>query len=286
MRVPLLTAAAAVSLLLSFEVDGQTVRPRQSTVVVGDKWTLSVDKNPMNDRPIVTAVLRAEAPAQGWLTSAVPQLVVRCQTPRPDDILVRFEAEGGAVQPGLEVYVVTGMAATVENAEGKHTINVRFDSAPVQSWGTSESTDKKALFIAPIYATRIILTHHTFTESQRMLVEFTPFNASPVIIRFDVRGFEKHAAKILSACPVVDRSKWRYAPGQAPPKPATVQDLMGATTDYVLATIGDAVIVDGDSWTYRTTTAGTLVVTFVDGKVSDIQPNDLLLNAIKATARK
>jgi hypothetical protein len=169
------------------------------------RWVVTTAKNPLNDHAIVTAVLTASAPIKGWLATATPELVVRCQTPLHPSTFPPFLP----VQSGLEVYVVMGMPATVENAEGKHSLQVRFDDQPARTWGTSESTDKKALFVAPIYATEMLVTKRTLATSKQMLVGFTPFNASPVLITFDVRGFRTNLNRILAACPVMDKSQWK-----------------------------------------------------------------------------
>src|SRR5438874_834288 len=130
----------------------------------------------------------------------MPTLVVRCQTPLKAEKFPDFMP----FQPGLEVYIVTGMPANVENGEGLHQIFVRFDDEKAQQWGSRESTDEKALFIAPAYATRIVVSHHTLADSKRMLVQFTPFNASQVLITFDTRGFDRYVDQVLDACPPVD----------------------------------------------------------------------------------
>lgn len=183
----------------------QKRRETISTASTVNKWVVSTTKDQMSDKPIVTAVLKADEPIKGWLKVATPSLVVRCHTP-PADAHVLDERL--PVQTGLEVYVVTGMAAAVENSEGKHMIRVRLDDASAEQWGTGESTDKEALFIAPIYATRIVLIDRRLRGANQMLIQFTPFNASPVIIKFDTRGFAKHADRVMAACPKVDQSKW------------------------------------------------------------------------------
>jgi hypothetical protein len=86
----------------------------------------------MDDRPIVTAILSAEGGIEGWLTKSTPQLVVRCQTPA--DNAHKFPTFIPA-QPGLEMYLVIGMPAHVENGEGLHTLRVRFDDQPAESLG-------------------------------------------------------------------------------------------------------------------------------------------------------
>jgi hypothetical protein len=126
------------------------------------KWTMTNKKNQLNDHEIVTAMLRAEGPVKGWLATATPILVVRCQTPLTP---ANFPAIL-PIQPGLEVYVVTDMPANVENAEGIHQLQVRFDDQPAHGWGGHESTDRKSLFIAPAFATEMIVTKRTLSGGE------------------------------------------------------------------------------------------------------------------------
>ena len=177
-----------------------------------DGWTVTKETSAVNGKPVVTALLRAEAPIVSWVKAVTPTLVVSCQTPLQVESLPPYLPS----QPGLEVYIVTGTAATLGNEESRQTIHVRFDGQPVETWGAGESTDRQALFIAPFYATKAVITHRTLAQSQTMHVEFTPLNGSPVVARFDVRGFARHVDEVLAACPPVDRTKWRFAPGQAP----------------------------------------------------------------------
>jgi hypothetical protein len=183
-----------------------------------DKWKVATTKDQMNDRSIVTATLQAETPARGWLTTTVPTLVVRCKTPPPTDPLVGIAKRTPflPVQPGLDVYVVTGTAASVENAEGKHTIRVRFDGQLARQWNASESTNDTSLFLAPALTVQMVVTDQWLVTSKRMLFEFTPFKASPVIITFAVTGFDTHVDQVLAGCPVVDKTQWRFPPGQEP----------------------------------------------------------------------
>lgn len=177
-----------------------------------DKWDVAVSKDPLNDKPVVVAALPAEAPIHGWVGSTTPTLIVSCHTPT-DEASISSLSTALPVQPGLELYIVTDMAASVENTQGVHTIQVRFDERPADRWVTLESTDKTALFVAPIYATRLVVTDKLLLNSHRMFVRFTPFNAPPATITFDLRGFGFHAHELLSACPSVDQSHWRLPRG-------------------------------------------------------------------------
>jgi len=115
-------------------------------------------------------------------------------------------------QPGLDIYFVMGMPATVENNEGLHTAFVRFEDDPPQQWGLRESTDKASLFVAPVYSIRMVMGEQWLRKSHRLLVQFTPFNSSPVTVTFDTRGFETYAKTVLGACPSVDQSRWQFPP--------------------------------------------------------------------------
>ncbi len=119
------------------------------------------------------------------------------------------------------------MPASVDHRAGTHLISVRFDADPVEHWGTVESTDAEALFVAPFYARQMI---GKLTHSRRLVVEFTPLNAPPATVSFDTRGFKIHAARVLAACPAVDRTKGRFPLGVEPLGSPT-EPLIGRSTE-------------------------------------------------------
>ena len=220
---------------ISAQGESSHARRRSAAPALGGKWSVMVSLNVANDTPIVTAALRADAPVRGWLQTAIPTLIVRCQTPHDHDETVLLSTKGLAVQPGLDVYIVTGMPASVDHSsEGAHTISVRFDADPAEHWGTVESTDAEALFIAPLYAAQMV---GKLAHSRRLLVEFTPLNAPPAIIAFDARGFKTHAARVLAACPRVDRTKGRYPPG-VEPLTGPAELLIGRYTETIRSGFG------------------------------------------------
>lgn len=211
----------ALWVVTSFDVLGQTIMRTIPFIVavalVGqaaaaqdlqDKWRLTTEKDPMTDKVTKTASLEAEGPIEGWVDKTLPRLVVRCSTPVTASSLPATKAE----QPGLDVYVVTGMAASVENAQSIHTVTLRFDSAPAEDWDATESTNDKALFLSSAYAAQVMYGEPKLASTSQLLVRFTPFNSNPVLIKFDTRGFDKHAAEVLAACPAVDRSHWVWPP--------------------------------------------------------------------------
>jgi hypothetical protein len=98
---------------------------------------------------------------------------------------------------------VTDTPAAVEYGGG-HTVRLRFDAdAPrVEDW--PQSSDHAALF-APepeVFLERL-------RSADRLLVEFTPSNASPVIVAFDSRGLQHHVNQLIEACPKATRVKRR-----------------------------------------------------------------------------
>jgi len=205
---------ASVVCVLAFVSPAIAQTRSAAPAAIGDKWKIATEKNVMNDTPTVTASVRAEGPIKGPLGKTfVPTLIVRCQTPLQKSTLPDFFP----LIPGLEVYVVTGMPATVENSEGLHQTVLRYDDEPPHQSGMRESTDKQSLFFSPNEATRAIYTYRTLVMSKRLLMQFTPFESSPAIITFDTRGLDKHIDQVLAACPKPDESKWRFPPGQEPP---------------------------------------------------------------------
>lgn len=149
-----------------------------------DKWQTSESHSQMDDSKTVVLALDSEDKIQGPLGPVRPSLIVRCEEKR------------------TSVYVVTGMAARVEeDIEGGprdfHTVRTRLDDAPASTepyW--SESTDHKALFTqyeSVEFAKKL-------AETQTFTFQFTPFDGSPQVARFDLRGLDVHLHKVAEAC--------------------------------------------------------------------------------------
>jgi hypothetical protein len=142
------------------------------------KWTRTNGKSEMDDSPVVVLRLRSENVATGWLSRNRTTLVVRCR-------------EGNT-----EVYVVTGMAANPElGAYQQATVRTRLDADPPQTETWGEATSNDALF-----AQDGVLFAMALARSRTFRFEFTPFNASPVIVTFDVLGLERQLPAVARAC--------------------------------------------------------------------------------------
>src|SRR5262249_18558874 len=97
----------------------------------------------------------------------------------------------------VEVYVDVGMEPDVEsgNLDGA-TIRYRFDKEAAKTDIAGKSTDGKALFLeGPETYISAMLKH------EQMVFGFTPFNANPAEMTFDLRGIDKAIVPLREACP-------------------------------------------------------------------------------------
>lgn len=160
-----------------------------------DRWQVREDRSPMDDSNTVMLSLDSGDVMQGPLGTVTPSLIVRCQ-------------EGKT-----SVYVVTGMAASIEEdiAGGPsefHKVRIRLDDGAVsyESWG--ESTDHKALFASVHDSSGDVAAFSggaaEFAKKlagiSKLTFQFTPFDGSPQVARFDVRGLDNHLGKVAEAC--------------------------------------------------------------------------------------
>jgi type VI secretion system protein VasI len=150
-----------------------------------EKWTISIGRSSMDDSRTVVLALDSEDKIQGPLGTVTPSLIVRCQEKK------------------TEVYVATGMAASVEShgeysiaPEDSHTVRTRLDDAVASTEYWSESGDHKALFAErdSIEFAKALSGASTFT------FQFTPFDASPQTAQFNVGGLGPHLHKLAEAC--------------------------------------------------------------------------------------
>lgn len=144
----------------------------------GNTWRVSESVAQMDSSKSVTVLLEAENEIKGWLKSHRPTLIVSCR-------------EGKT-----ETYTNVGMNSSVESGlYNRHTVRVRFDEQKAFQQRWSESTDNEALFAPDGGALA-----EQIAKAKVMLLEFTPFNASPATVRFNVAGFDQHLGKVKEAC--------------------------------------------------------------------------------------
>lgn len=152
--------------------------PAQQTTTGVGKWTVRKDTSPIDDKTNVYVTLDAEKEISGWpQKSYLPTLFLRCK-------------EGKT-----EAYITTGMAPGVEGSGDGCTVRLRFDKERVSPAYMSKSSDNEALFF-PDAVKRIkqIMQHET------LLFEFTPFNSSPTMTSFDLRGLTEALKPLRETC--------------------------------------------------------------------------------------
>jgi Type VI secretion system VasI, EvfG, VC_A0118 len=156
----------------------------------GDKWHLTESRSSIDDSKNEVLLLDVEAPIQGPLGSTTPSLIVRCKEKKTN------------------VYVNTGMAATVEEGLDGHKVALRLDGNAARYEDWNESTDHKALFADEseyrsdvVYpAGAVVKLAKELARAKTLTFQFTPFDGSPQVMHFDLRGLDSHIDKVAEAC--------------------------------------------------------------------------------------
>ena len=162
-----------------------------------DKWQVSESKSKMDDSRTVALSLDSDNSVHGPLGDKRPTLIIRCQDKK------------------TKVYVVTGMAASVEEGydggpSHEHKVELRLDSntARYEFWNESAADD--ALFAdSEAYGMRskieypagpLVLLAKELAKAKTLAFQFTPFNGSPQVATFDLRGVQTHIVRVAEAC--------------------------------------------------------------------------------------
>jgi hypothetical protein len=94
-----------------------------------------------------------------------------------------------------EVFVVLRSAPSIERGTDTHTVRIALDDQPYVEERWLDSSDMHALFSpdGKEFTARIAAAH-------RLRFGFTPFNAAPAIVDFDVHGFDGPLAAMAKVC--------------------------------------------------------------------------------------
>ncbi|MDR0274124.1 MAG: type VI secretion protein [Burkholderiaceae bacterium] len=151
--------------------------PRSATNTVS-KWRVDKETSRMDDSTNVMVSLEAESNISGWPSKTyTPSLVLRCKEKK------------------TEVYIVTGMSPQVEYGTNGATVTLRFDKDKATKIQTSKSTDGQALFFGQsVSFIKNMIGHST------LLFEFVPFNSSPAMTTFDLKGIEEAIKPLRETC--------------------------------------------------------------------------------------
>jgi len=125
----------------------------------------------------LTLSLKAEKPITGWMKTSVPTLTIQC-------------SKGKAA---LYIDTEVGLEVTMIDQQIVH---IHFDdNKPItQRW--REVTNAMVSATARD-ATALI---KQFTQSQKFIFEFTPFNVAPVQAEFAVAGLSAYSPQLTRAC--------------------------------------------------------------------------------------
>lgn len=150
-------------------------RPAMTKAAEPSKWASGARW--VSDRKSVAFELKANNRVAVWMGQVQPSLVVRCVSNR------------------TEVFVFTETAAKIEPGMEDRAVRVRLDDEPYVEERWPDSEEHKGLF-AP----------HGETLAQRLVnartlrFEFTPHNASPAEVQFNVAGLRDLIEPVQKKC--------------------------------------------------------------------------------------
>jgi hypothetical protein len=155
------------------------------------KWQISTSISEFDNSTTIALSLEAEDFIEGWLTTTMPTLVLRCK------------------ERDIAVYVKVGMQSNVEyGLNDAATVRIRFDQNQAFEAVANESTDGDALFFQDPHAMIIAML-----KSNEMVFGFTPFNADPAVTTFDLSGLANVIDPLKQSC------YWNGAYPTIPPLP-------------------------------------------------------------------
>lgn len=150
----------------SITTKAQTTNSIEPSTHKQTAWRIYKNVDAMTDSGIVSASTQASSPIKAWLKSPIPTLVIRCS----NNITEAFISTGTRAQPELGNY-------------NQATVTIRFDDKKPYTTLTTESTNGEALFIP-----KAISFAKQASNSESILIKFTPFNSDPAIASF--KGFK------------------------------------------------------------------------------------------------
>jgi len=113
----------------------------------------------------------------GAATRARPSLVVRCL--------------GGRT----EVFLSLGTAASIEPNSDRHTVRLQIDgeNPSEQQWLDSESSQE-------LFAPDGVVLARRLAQARTLHLGFTPYGSQPVVVDFNVSGFDELVGLVASTC--------------------------------------------------------------------------------------
>jgi len=139
------------------------------------EWIFAENGSPMDGTK--TQTLRMEAVDADLPGYATGTLMIRCKAGKSD------------------LYIVTGKPAEVEYGVDTNTVRVRLDDGKPVTQHWTESSDHDALF-----APDPVMLGQQIAAARTMLFEFTPFQETKKLIRFDLLDLKRQVEKVAVPC--------------------------------------------------------------------------------------
>jgi type VI secretion system protein VasI len=150
----------------------------KTDITTVSKWQVNKETSRIDDSTNVIISLDADSSISGWPGKThIPSLILRCKERK------------------TEAYIVTGMSPQVEYGTDGATITLRFDKEKATKYQTSKSTDGESLFFGQSVGLIKKMLQHT-----TLLFEFVPFNSSPTMTTFDLRGLAEAVKPLKEIC--------------------------------------------------------------------------------------
>lgn len=155
-------------------------------------WRMTTSRSEMTDQRNVTVSLRASTSVRGHYGPVRPLLVVRCH-----------EGE-------LEGFLSADMVLD-SDLDDDSPVRVRWNNLEPIDATWSISSDHQAVFSQDVGGFII----EGLAEADRLRIEFRPYDSTPRIASFNVRGFKRFIPALRRACPDagVAASRRGRAPG-------------------------------------------------------------------------
>jgi len=152
--------------------------PATSVETAASKWTTETQSRWVhNRRREVAFELSAKHSVPVWMKQVTPSLVVRC------------------MDKNVDVFVYTDSAARIEQEDQDHTVRIGFDEEAGGHERWPDSVEHDALF-APDGKTMV----QRLKSARTLTFGFSPHNAAPVTVTFDVRGLAELMEPMAAKC--------------------------------------------------------------------------------------
>jgi hypothetical protein len=131
------------------------------------------------------------SPMDGTKTQSLRMGAVDSELPGYTSGTLMIRCKGGKT----DLYIITGRPAEVEYGTDTNTVRIRLDDRKPATQHWTESDDHEALFApSPVGLAQEIAKAHT------MLFEFTPFQDTKKLIRFDLEGLKNETERLAIPC--------------------------------------------------------------------------------------